>query len=179
LTKKHGSASLLYDGSYKIGEHMQILDTEQIAHIQAARVPVDNDMYPKNSWVVCLSIESEMPTDQELRQLRSLCEYELTHRYSGDEWTVRLERMLTMPMALDRSVSSLIFCKRRGNAGGWFYRRPHWTQGPPFVPSFTEPDFQPHSLIEVMDRHSVFPQRWAEWKKEHPNIFPTAQEQQE
>ncbi|MBI3075023.1 MAG: hypothetical protein HYY92_02310 [Parcubacteria group bacterium] len=56
------------------------LTHEQREHVQQFGVPVDS-LAPATYWIVSLDAESEMPTDHELRQIRSFCEFKVRRMY--------------------------------------------------------------------------------------------------
>ena len=154
---------------------MQELTQEQVEYIQERfKVPVDR-IYPRKEWVVSLSIESQMPADEELRQLRSFIEFKLLR---GIYKTSYGEEVLSRPLPLVPGHNTLIFRKVFGDNPGWCYRRQSWTEGPTFVPWTGEKDFHPHTLVEAMDKEmknlASLTAKWVEWKKEHSDIFPPA-----
>lgn len=155
---------------------MQELTKEQVRYIQENfKVPVDRDIYPQQYWVISLSVESEMPSDAELRQLRSFIEFKMLRGIYDPSFG---QRVRDKPLPLVPGHNTLIFRKVYGDNTGWCYRRASWEIGPTFVPWTGEKDFHPHSLVEVIDRDMKdlvsIAVKWTEWKSERPDIFPVA-----
>ena len=149
------------------------LTQEQIVRIQRDfKVPVNSD-FPGNGWVSSLSKESEMPTDEELKQLRGYIEFVLIGdgsiygAYYGS-------KIVGQALPLLPGHNSLVFRKATGENSGWCYRRQSWSVGPIFVPSITEKNFRPHTLVEVMDRieKDCRSRQWNNWKVAHSDVFP-------
>ncbi len=145
------------------------LTHEQREHVQQFGVPVDS-LAPATYWIVSLDAESEMPTDHELRQIRSFCEFKVRRMYLERA----AERILTTN-ALPREPghNTVIFRKGWGEKSGvWFYRRMTW-RDPVFCPNPVGENYRPHTLVELMDNdENLLPQKWLQWKAEHPDLFP-------
>lgn len=146
------------------------LNAEQRTRIQEEfRIPVDS-FHPRTYWIVSLDYESEMPTDQELRQLRSFCEF-LVRKYYTEGYHRRL--LEAMPFAACAGHNTTIF--RKGSDDGWGYRRYTWQVGPPYVPNRMTRDYTPSSLVAVLERcESLLPEEWQRWMREHPDMFPAS-----
>ncbi len=158
---------------------MDFLTDAEAARIQNEfRIPVDSH-YPGTFWIVSLDRESFLPTDAELRQIRSYCEF-VVRSYYNESYQ---ERILGKPLPADSGHHTIIFCKGRGRQMAtkerWGYRRRTWDTGPMYQPTL---DQKPHTLVEVMNRMetiaSTRSEKWEGWKRQHPDIFiatnPTA-----
>jgi len=135
------------------------------------KVPVDSS-HPGTYWIACLDYESFLPTNLELLQIRSFIEFSTKRTYREHYQTKILEK----PLASCSGHNTLIFLKGlRSNESdqGWRFRRASWEIGPMYVPSITDADYRPHTLVEVMDIvEKNIPEPWQKWKQEHPEIFP-------
>ena len=152
-----------------------MLTQDQVRYIQENfKVPVDKDLHPQQTWIASLGLESEMPTDDELHQLRSYIEFVLLR--GGIFQPSYGQMVIDKSLPLEQGCNTVIFRKGYLDKKGWFYRRSTWQVGPMFVPSILEKGFHPHTLIKVIGREIFgFKSReakWAEWKREHPDIFP-------
>ncbi len=132
-------------------------------------IPVDHSLCLKNYWIVSLSRESELPTDEELKQIHSFLEFIVRDFYTEGHQKVILAKKLSF----DDGHNTTILKKE---AGSWFFRKMTWYAGPDFAPSMTGKGYHPHNLIQVMDLartmlHEVSP-KWIKWKQLHPEIFP-------
>jgi len=121
-------------------------------------------------------------TDAETQMLVS---YLLEHRnyWFGNEGYAR--KMDQRPLDVDSGWKTVTFIKY--GSDDWGYGRSSWTYGPTFVPSppnsrGTQYEHAKHPgplpLERVMDLvHTVGSdepmQHWSDWKKAHPEVFPT------
>ena len=100
--------------------------------------------------LVLLYCLSEEPTPSEAATLASYAAYLKTRGY----------------------VSSSIVCKR--DDGGWGYRRETWDLGPYFWPDYLAFNYQPLSLLAVLDKDQSIGgepwQPWEDWKAQHPEV---------
>ncbi len=140
------------------------------------KIPVDCHK-PATYWIVALDRESFMPTDKELRQIRSYCEFGVRRLYN-ETWQRRM--LEEEPLAKCGGHNTLIFrnglrslgFRTERPAGEWFYRRWSWESGPTYVPFVLDSDYRPHTLLEVLTRiEKDVPDRWEKWKQEHPDLF--------
>jgi hypothetical protein len=178
-------------------DNMPCLAEDQVDHVEKLfRVPVDSE-YPRTQWLACLVRDSELPTDDELRQLRSYIEYAV-----GLTYNERYQRILvgdpSLPddeqtnqhLARCNGHNTAIFTKR---AGAWFVRRDSWQNG--FVPWRHQSAYVPLTLERVIDtfvcsacvddrrvpkdgpnhgyRKGIRPDWWV-WKTLHPDVFPAS-----
>ncbi len=158
------------------------LTPEQRAHIATFGVPVDS-FNPGTYWIACFDEVSHMPTDAEIRVLRSYIEYVLTHQYTAEH----RDTVLVRP-GLPRSSGHNTHIFRKGIRWdkalhfneGWAYRRASWRQGPQYVPERSEPNWRPLSLVEAIDRMHTYDGKlggqgvrweWTKWKVEHASVF--------
>lgn len=136
------------------------------------RVPLVPDPHPKYCYLVSVVVGDdvwggEYPTEDELRMIASFRE-EYIERWYNESYK---KKMREESFDSDCGYNSIVLIKR--DNGGWGYRRSTWTIGPYFVPSWNEPTMD---LEAVLDRthhmDSKHPSReWAQWKKDHPDIF--------
>jgi hypothetical protein len=175
------------------------LTPEQTQAIEGAGVPVDST-HPQWCWLVSLYDASEMPTDLEIRQLRSIAEYRLSQFREHYQQVIREKAYNSARekgkgnLLCDGGVVTHVFTKgspyvERIDLGqkmkGWHFRRSTWTGGPLFVPwrsDEKDKDTPPLTLVEAVDRMYSIPDGngetkvfgdWAAWKAAHPEIFPT------
>lgn len=133
-------------------------------------IPVDSSC-PSTYWIISIDGESQMPTVQELAQLRSYCGF-IVRKIYREGWA---NKILEMPLPYCSGHNTTIF--RKGNPldpenTGWFYRKSTWSSGPFFVPCSTEKDYHTHTLVELLYRcENLLPERWTKWKLDHPKIF--------
>ncbi len=141
-----------------------MITQEQQEHIEKSfRIPVDTS-HPGTYWIISLARESIMPSDEELKQMRSHQEFSVRRTYAESYQEVVLKRKLPY----DNGHNTVIFNKSKR---GWLFRRLTW-EGPLFIPSPTENKLS-LTLVEIMDRNEDFDSlKWEEWKREHPEIFP-------
>ena len=141
-----------------------MITIEQKEYIEKSfKIPIDTDC-PGTYWIVSLARESTMPSDEELKQMRSHQEFSVRRTYAESYQEVVLKRKLPY----DPGHNTVIFKK---SERGWLFRRLTW-EGPFFIPSPTENE-RPLALVEIMDRNENFDSpKWDKWKREHPEIFP-------
>ena len=147
------------------------LTAEQQKYIQKNfKIPVDN-RFPQTFWIISLDIESKMPTDEELRQLQSYCEFK-----ARDLYLYRSDKILIMELPKDVGHHTMIFRKGEfpdGNGEGWFYRKLMWRIGPTFIPYHLAENYKLNTLIELLNGYeNITPEKWQAWRKNHPDIFP-------
>ena len=157
------------------------LTEEQRQHVHSFGVPTDC-FNPAKYYLICVDYESSvLPTDQELRMLKSFMEFKIRAWYN-ERWA---EKLLAKEFPADAGVNTLIFRKggvwdtNKAPYEGWGYRRMTWTQGPMYVPDRLADDYEPPSLITVLERcldlkHTSFGEKWTEWKSEHPDTFESS-----
>lgn len=147
-----------------------MIDSTQEKVVNEFKIPVDS-CYPSSYWIVCLDRNSEMPTKEELIQIRSFIEFIIKRTYVISYQ----KKLLAMPLALENGHNTLVLCKGiHYSAHCWVFRRSTWQIGPIFVPHFTEPDFHVYTLIEILDRNeTVYSSKWSLWKNSNTAIFPT------
>ncbi len=140
-----------------------MITQEQQEHIEKSfRIPVDTS-HPGTYWIISLARESIMPSDEELKQMRSHQEFSVRRTYAESYQEVVLKRKLPY----DNGHNTVIFKK---SERGWLFRRSSW-ESPFFVPSPTENE-RPLTLVEAIDRDENYDRKWDEWKQKHPEIFP-------
>ena len=150
-----------------------MLTQEQREHIQGGfKIPVDS-FCPATYWIISVDSESNMPTDEELRRLRSYCEFVVGKTYGPNNKRKILEEK---DLPREAGYNTTIF--RKGNemaensGDAWFYRQSSWSQGPLFMPFTGAEDYRAHTLAEVMDRReNSMLEKWSAWKSEYPEIF--------
>lgn len=151
----------------------EFLSEKEAEYIQNTfRIPVDS-FKPGPYWIISLDRDSFLPTDQELKQLRSYCEYKTATVYN-EFWQ---KKLLEMPLAKCGGHNTTIF--RKGirhrpeeTKGHWYFRKWSWSMGPLYMPSIMDGGYKALTLIEVMDIiEEIIPARWEEWKKKHSDIF--------
>ncbi len=160
--------------SYETPEY---LTEGQRAYVQSLGIPVDSD-YPGTYWIANLSSASVMPTEPELRMIKSYIEYAVKSYYN---YTYQ-DLIFAKPLPAEASHVTKIFRKgarwthQSDPLEGWVYRRMTWEDG--FWPQWPAPRV---SLIEVLDhihtatwteKPEIYPE-WAKWKVEHPDVFPS------
>jgi len=138
------------------------------------KIPVDS-FNPGTYWITSLDRESFLPTDGELRQLRSYCEFEV-RSYFNERY---VNRILEADLPRDNGHNTTIFRKgsaKDGTEHDWFYRKMTWRMsGSLYFPSPMDKDYLRFTLPEMMDKiQSLFPDRWAEWKEKYRDVFPPA-----
>ena len=146
------------------------LTQEQRSHVQEKfGIPVDSSV-PNTCWIVSLDVRSVMPTDEELRQIRSFCEYIVSYIY--DESHQRRILANKLPMASDHNTIILHKGRQYGSDdNAWFYRKMSYSD-PTFAPNPTHVQYDPPSLMQLMSRYELlFPERWDDWKTARPEIF--------
>jgi hypothetical protein len=149
-----------------------MLAEAQIALIQGRfRIPVDS-FIPSQFWIISLCRESLMPTDQELAQLRSYCNFIVKKTYNEEYG----RRILRMRLPYDPGhFNTIIFRKGAPFSPkdcGWFFREPTRKFGLSFLPAIGE-GYHSHTLAETMDGYETrTPAEWKEWKRKHHPIFP-------
>lgn len=117
-------------------------------------------------WVVCMDERSEPPTDLELQQIRSYCEFATKMIYT-ETWQ---SKILDAPLPICSGHNTVTFRKGHpideGRRFAWFYERRTWTHTPLWPPGH-----KALSLLEVLD-HVADHAKWAAWKEERPDVFP-------
>lgn len=152
------------------------LTDEEVDRVQSFGIPVDSSC-PAMHWIIALDRESFMPTDTELAQLKSYCEFVVKRLYN-ETWQ---KRILQEPLPKCGGHHTLIFLNgmrprmhyKGQPAGTWFFRRRLWREGPRYVPYVNEVGvYRPHALTQLMDRiEDVSHERWQEWKQMHRHFF--------
>jgi len=172
---------------------MPHLTDEERAAIEAFKIPVDS-FNPGTYWIASIDSESVMPSEAELRMIRSYIDYAIRATYNETYQA----RILAKPFPAEGGHVTKIFRKgskwleqeplyeRNGevtnvfhgdarlvNGGdpreGWVYRRITWDGGL-YWPQWPKPR---QTLIEVLD-HINGPEPfepWERWKREHPEVF--------
>ncbi|OGZ11651.1 MAG: hypothetical protein A3D67_00460 [Candidatus Lloydbacteria bacterium RIFCSPHIGHO2_02_FULL_51_22] len=135
------------------------------------KIPVDS-FNPGTHWIVSLDRESHLPTDLELRQIRSYGEFVTKTTYLHE----MAERILALPLPKAGEHHTVIFRKGHGSAPGteehWFRRKAMW-RNPRYIPNPVLPQYRGLSLVHVMDaEETLFPEKWALWKRKYPKLFP-------
>ena len=112
-----------------------------------------------------------MPSDRELRQIRSYREFWVTALYNPGY----AKKILAKPLPEEDGHNTLILRKGASHAGTedhWFKRKISW-ENPVYVPHVLEKEYRGLSLVDVLDvEQSLIPVGWERWKTEHPDIFP-------
>lgn len=159
--------------SYETPEY---LTEQQTAYVRSLGIPVDSS-HPGTYWIASLCYESVMPTEAELRMIRSYIEYAVKSHYNE----TYQEKIFAKPLPAEGGHVTKIFRKgarwmhQEDPLGGWVYRRMTWEDG--FWPQWPAPRV---SLIDLLDHmHAMtwnevpelYP-KWVKWKAEHPDIFP-------
>lgn len=146
-----------------------MLNTKQREHIKKDfKIPVDHH-HPRQSWILCIDEDSTMPTDFELRQIQSLCQFKIENTYR-EHWQADI---LSKPLPLCDGHNTAIFRKGTDeHPDAWLYRQLSWHQTfAPYGPH--EKNQRPRCLEEILnnqERYAV--KHWSCWKEQHPNIFP-------
>ncbi len=136
-----------------------MITQEQQEHIEKGfKIPIDAD------WIISLARESIMPSDEELKQMRSYQEFRVRHTYAESYQEVVLKRELPY----DNGHNTVIYKK---SERGWLFRRSSWENPLLFFPSPTESE-RSHTLVEIIDGDENFCREWDKWKRERPEIFP-------
>lgn len=150
---------------------MNWLNDQERENIQKFKIPVDS-FKPITNWIVSLDGESMLPTDEELKQIRSYCEYKIKTVYNESYAT----RLLNEDLPKESGHNTTIFRKgfRFGCIHiGWFYRRRSWNRYPTYVPDLSAKNYKMLSLVGVMNRaEDIIPKKWEDWKRDHNDIFP-------
>lgn len=157
----------------------------QCDHIETFGVPIV-PLYVHDAYYLAgVCVDSVMPTDEELRQVRSYIEFVGRRTYG--------EQILAMPLPADPGHNTVVLVKGglyKGNpqpTEGWSYRRYTWDTG--IFPYRTKVDgtsFRPWSLAEVLDgiegdisterssgvQRAVPRTPWEKWKTAHAEAFP-------
>ena len=142
-----------------------MINGERQGYIEKSfRIPVDASR-PGSYWIISLARNSELPSDEELKQLRSYQEFSVRRTYAESYQEVVLKRELPY----DSGHNTVIF--KKSGQRGWLFRRLSW-ESPLFIPSLTENE-RPLALVEIMDKNeNSNPDKWNEWKRGHSEIFP-------
>jgi hypothetical protein len=144
-----------------------MLTKEQIERIQDEfRIPVDSGEFRK-FWIACLHAESRMPTDLELRQIRSYIEFSVC------SWNEPVKkRVLSMSLPFYGGYHTDIFRKGFNDEipEGWFRSKLLYSY---YVPNPVAEGYAPYSFEELLDSISKnYGQNWHIWRIAHPDIFP-------
>lgn len=155
-----------------------MLTDEQVAHVQSFGIPVDTS-HPSYYWIGSLMRESAMPTDAELRMIRSFIEFEVRNRYN-ETWQEKALNDHPFPLVSGHVTKvfrkGAMWLNQPDPLEGWVYRRSTWEGG--FSPQWPAPRL---TLEQVLDRVWAriegegpveLSPYWVKWKTEHPDIFP-------
>jgi hypothetical protein len=136
-------------------------------HIESFGVPLDT-MSPNRWWLASVDHAGEMPTDEELKAIRSFIDAIINVGCYSDHYAAQLS---AMKLPFDSGHNTVIF--RKYANGFWGYRQATWTHGPVFMPAWDSP--KPLNLVQVMDRYYTIARvnnaRWTKWKDDHADIF--------
>lgn len=143
-----------------------MLTKEQIEKIQGEfKIPVDAIFY--KDWIACLHPDSEIPTDSELRQIRSYIEFQIC----GFQEDAK-NKIFAMPLPYSKWYHTDIFRKghETGILEGWFRSKARYVV---FTPNPAMDGYVPYTLEDLLDSIlENFGQNWHIWKIAHPEIFP-------
>jgi len=160
------------------------LTAEQCDHVESFGVPVVALYVDRAYYLAGICVDSVMPTDDELRQVRSFIEFVGKRIYGA-----AAKRILAMPLPADPGHNTIVLVKGglyKGNpqpTEGWSYKRYTWETG--VFPYRTAP-FRPWDLSEVLDaiegdvvtersdgtQRAVPRAPWKKWKVAHTEAFP-------
>src|SRR3989338_8574134 len=127
---------------------MNFLSDQEVRRIQNEfRIPVDS-FNPSKFWIIALYRESFLPTEQELKQLRSYCEYVIQKHYTSR--TREMLMNLCLPVCTGHNTAIFNNGLRRGvetqRPGHWFFRKISWRDGC-YFPNYLNTSYHPHTLI--------------------------------
>jgi hypothetical protein len=143
--------------------------------LAALRIAVTDAPWPHNDQsryvaVVAILPEGNLwvpglpPTEAEAAMIASFIAYKLSaHLYPHQVTAMRAERLFDTWHA-----SPYVLCNR--GKDGWMYNRPTWRTGPLFAP-YEKPE--PLTLAGLLDLIEHDSDRWATWKAERPEVFPS------
>lgn len=157
------------------------LTDQQVQHIESFGIPVDLS-HPHTYWIGSIDRQSAMPTDAELRMIRSYIEYEIQARYNEQYRGKILAKRFPAEAGHVTKVfkKGSLWLHQENPFEGWLYRRgPFDGRYWPFWPAPRV------SLIEVMDYlQTINPypdpasseephllEAWVTWKADHMEIF--------
>lgn len=152
---------------------MPWLTDEEKARIQQEfKIPVDS-FCPAMYWIASIDYTSCMPTDHELRMIRSYIEYSIRHTYNE----TYQEKILAKPLPAEGGHRTKIFRKgarwqhQENPTEGWCFMRHgnecYWPVWPAPRRSLTE------ILDYINDLGGELYKPWVEWKTRHPDVFGT------
>ena len=147
-------------------------DSEVLRVQDQFRIPVDS-FSPSKYWIIALDRESFLPTDEELRQIRSYGDYVIGKNYISPT----KEKLLSVVLPAYSGHNTIIFnnglCRgaETQDPRHWFFRRASWRNGA-YYPNYFASFYRPHTLFQVMDKAEEFSaDAWEQWKSQHPDIF--------
>lgn len=172
-----------------VREHMNELKSAEARRIESEfGVPTSGSMWPRVFWLACVVVPEQsydkhvLPTDDEVRQIRSYIEFKATSFYN-DTWA---KKILEDALPVCGGHNTVIFGKypetpAEGSSWtGWGYRRMTWETGtwPHAYQSRGAKNLPDHplTLVETIDHCEGFGDepspKWEAWKAAHPEIFP-------
>jgi hypothetical protein len=157
---------------------MPPLTAEQTTAIKALKIPVDS-FNPGTYWIASIDRESVMPTDSELRMIRSYIDYSIQATYN----LTYQERILAKPFPAEGGHVTKIFRKggkwldRENALEGWVFRRITWDGGL-YWPTWPAPRLSLMDLLDYINSYNagvaqrgVLDESWVKWKQAHPTVF--------
>ena len=136
-------------------------------------IPVDS-MFPRTYWIISLDRESRLPSDVELAQISSYCEFSTRNIYRPEY----AQKIFALPLPKEAGHNTVVFKKGSSSPSTekhWFRRKMSW-ENPIYAPSVIAEDYRGLSLIEVVDsEQDIIPEKWERWKTKHIDIFPIQQ----
>lgn len=156
-----------------------LYDADRNDPLTALRIPVVSAWA---DWHYIVAFDRESPTRPDSTEARQLVS---CLRYYIDSWYTESykARLAERPFDIDGGANGMTF--RKYGPDDWGYRRRTWTMGPRYVPQ--PPQLResanltigPLSLERVMDRaygdgDGAPRPGWAQWKADHPDVFPAS-----
>lgn len=160
------------------------VDADEHDPLAALRIPVVTSFNPQWKYIAAwIGVDTsryswgsaERPTDAEAAMLASYIDEYIAY-FLGDQ---ERKRMLKRPLDVEGRVVTRVFVKY--GPDDWGFRVVTWDGGS-FLPprpstrgtEYEHPKYPgPLTLEQVMDvAHGIYPKRWVDWKKAHPEVFP-------
>jgi hypothetical protein len=133
--------------------------------IRKHRVPVDSS-WPMSWWIANVDKDSEeMPTELEIRQIRSYIEFTV-HQVYNETYIQKI--LVERKLPWDQGHVTLIL--RKVSPDSWRYRIRTWEHGPRPM----ESGLSLNTLFEMLQSRfsDKYVTAWRAWKAERPELFP-------